>query len=101
MNGDLEDEVVESLSLALTKKVLNFDNMKYLSEASLRLFYILSVSVFISCNGQHTAPSKELISQIDLKRGEIISCGPADKQFGSVDFEMTCNEKVKGVLTLP
>lgn len=25
----------------------------------------------------------------------MISCGPADKQFGSVDFEMTCSEKVK------
>ncbi|MBO9682268.1 MAG: hypothetical protein J7502_06310 [Flavisolibacter sp.] len=28
-----------------------------------------------------------------LKRGEIISCGPADKQFGEVQFETSCKEK--------
>lgn len=28
-----------------------------------------------------------------LKRGEIISCGPADKQFGDVQFETSCKEK--------
>lgn len=69
--------------------------MKYLSNTSLRFFYCLAVSVFISCNGTDAVPSKELISQINLKRGNVISCSPAGSQFGSVDFDMTCNEKVK------
>ena len=69
--------------------------MKYLSNTSVWLFYILSVAALISCNRNNSVPSKELINQINLKRGNIISCGPPDVQFGSVDFEMTCNEKIK------
>ena len=69
--------------------------MKYLSNSLLRLLYILIVSAFISCNGNNSAPSKELINGINLKRGNVIFCSAADKQFGSVDFEMTCNEKAK------
>ena len=69
--------------------------MKYLPNTSLWLFYILSVYVLISCNERNSSPSKEVISQLNLKRGEIISCGPPDTQFGSVNFEMTCNEKAK------
>ena len=69
--------------------------MKNSIDSIVFLFYILSVSVLASCNNSTPGPSKELISQINLKRGEIISCGPADKQFGSVDFEMTCNKTVK------
>jgi tetratricopeptide (TPR) repeat protein len=69
--------------------------MKYLLNTLLWLFCILSVAALISCNGNNSVPSKELINQIDLKRGNVISCGSPDKQFGSVDFEMTCNEKAK------
>ena len=69
--------------------------MKYLLNTSVWLFYILSVAALISCNGNNSVPSKELINQINLKRGNVISCGAPDKQFGSVDFEMTCNEKAK------
>ena len=69
--------------------------MKYPLNTSVWLFYILPVAALISCNGSNSAPSKELINQINLKRGNVISCGAPDKQFGSVDFEMTCNEKAK------
>ena len=69
--------------------------MKYFLNTSVWLFYILSVTAIISCNGNNSVPSKELINQINLKRGNIISCGPPAAQFGSVDFEMTCNEKAK------
>src|SRR5437016_5357420 len=69
--------------------------MKSLLTISILLFYILLAFVLISCHHKSSGPSKELISQINLKRGEAISCGPADKQFGSVDFEMSCNEKSK------
>ena len=32
---------------------------------------------------------------MDLKSGQVISCGPPEKEFGLVDFDMTCDEKIK------
>ncbi|MEO8569522.1 MAG: tetratricopeptide repeat protein [Ginsengibacter sp.] len=58
-------------------------------------FSSLVLMILVSCNGKNTGPSKELINEINLKRGEVISCGPADNQFGSVDFKITCNENAK------
>lgn len=51
--------------------------------------------MMLSCKSKNSSPSKEVIGELNLKRGDVISCGPPDAQFGSVDFEMTCNEKVK------
>ncbi len=80
-------------TLALTwVKVLK---MKNLLKRTIWLFYISSFCISISCNNRNSAPSKELLNQINLKRGEAISCGAPDKQFGSVNFEMTCGEKSK------
>jgi len=39
--------------------------------------------------------SSEQIKAINLKRGEIVLCGPADKQFGTVQFEISCSKDVK------
>ncbi|MEO6230997.1 MAG: hypothetical protein ABJB11_03585 [Ferruginibacter sp.] len=50
--------------------------------------------VLISCGGDST-PTKESIAQIELKRGDVISCGTTNEQFGSVNFETTCNEGSK------
>ncbi|MDQ2752231.1 MAG: hypothetical protein M3R72_04335 [Bacteroidota bacterium] len=61
----------------------------------MRLFYILLASAIISCNVKNSTPSNELINQLNLKRGNIISCGPPDAQFGSVDFDISCDEKSK------
>src|SRR5690349_20581183 len=47
------------------------------------------------CKTKNTIPSKEAINNIDLKRGGIASCGPLDKQFGSVVFNITGSEEVK------
>ena len=57
-------------------------------------FFILWASALVSCKGKSPAPSKETIDQINLKRGEVISCGAPDK-FGTVEFNMSCTEKVK------
>ena len=67
--------------------------MKHLAKALLKLFFLLSV--LLSCRQKNAAPSKESIDQINLKRGAVISCGVTDKQFGSVDFEMDCNQRTK------
>lgn len=48
-----------------------------------------------SCNRSKTTSSGDAISALHLKRGEIILCGAPDKQFGKVDFETSCQGKVK------
>jgi len=69
--------------------------MKQLILISERFFYLLLAVSIISCHRRNTGPSNELIEQLNLKRGDVISCGPPDVQFGSVDFDMSCDEKDK------
>jgi len=59
------------------------------------LLFFLPVALMFGCNGNSSKPSKELINELQLKTGEIISCGPPGKEFGIVDFEMSCSEKTK------
>src|SRR6476659_426962 len=56
--------------------------------------------IIVACEGNNTTPSKELISELHLKSGKLISCGPPEKEFGIVDFEMTCNETIKNDFNL-
>jgi tetratricopeptide (TPR) repeat protein len=58
-------------------------------------FLFIFLPAVQSCKQKNTSPSKELVNEINLKRGQVISCGPPDKQFGSVEFQMTCSEEVK------
>jgi hypothetical protein len=57
-------------------------------------FFLLTTITF-ACGGNDSKPSKEQITQLDLKRGELISCGSPGKEFGKVDFEMSCDKKVE------
>lgn len=57
--------------------------------------YIILLQISFSCKQKDSAPSKELISEMKLKRGQVIYCGADDKQFGSVQFETSCSGKVK------
>ena len=41
-----------------------------------------------------------LFLQVNLKRGEIVLCGPADKQFGTVQFDISCTKDVKNTFNL-
>ncbi len=63
-----------------------------------KLLLLLLISVLLmsqqSCKQKNNAPSKDLISEINFKRGQLISCG-ADKQFGTIEFETSCNGSVK------
>ena len=56
------------------------------------IFILLTVG---SCGGRNNAPADEAINAMDLKQGEVLLCGPPDKQFGSVEFETSCSGKVK------
>jgi tetratricopeptide (TPR) repeat protein len=62
------------------------------------IFFILLAC--ISCKTGNNDISAEDINSIGLKRGEIVLCGPADKQFGSVAFDISCAENVKADFNL-
>lgn len=60
------------------------------------LFAILALSTqVISCENQTAGSSTLLVNKLDLKRGEVISCGPGDFKLGALAFEFSGSEKVK------
>ena len=48
---------------------------------------LTSVLINISCTD---SKKDQRVAGIELKRGPVISCGPADKEFGSLDFALGC-----------
>jgi tetratricopeptide (TPR) repeat protein len=48
---------------------------------------------FLSCGGKNTAQSTEVITELNLIRGAVITCGPPDQEFGSVVFETSCTDE--------
>ncbi len=63
-----------------------------------KIVFIFSYLLFLlinSCKEKNKLPLKETLDQISLKRGAIISCGTTDKQFGTVEFETSCNGSVR------
>lgn len=67
---------------------------KILSHFHLVVFSFL-LSLLVSCKGKNTTPATEAINEIKLKRGEVVLCGPTDKQFGTVEFVTSCSPKTK------
>ena len=63
------------------------------------LFFNLLV-LFPSCKPKSKNTSQASINLMELKRGEIISCGPLDQQFGSLEFTTSCSEDVRGDFNL-
>ena len=61
--------------------------------------YLLSFSLFLliiaSCHGKNNDPATDSIVAINLKRGEVVLCGPPGEHFGSVEFETSCSGKAK------
>jgi hypothetical protein len=57
-------------------------------------FFILMFAVQ-SCKQKESKSIKGLVNEIDLKRGQTVSCGPSEKLLGSVDFQIDCSESVK------
>jgi tetratricopeptide (TPR) repeat protein len=72
--------------------------MRILFRKYLPLYFILLMSA--SCKTKNKNVSDSDIQAIHLKKGEIILCGPPDKNFGSANFEMSCSEKVKADFNL-
>ena len=48
-----------------------------------------------ACHGKNKVPSMETINAINLRRGELVVCGPPEKQFGTVEFATSCPENIK------
>jgi tetratricopeptide (TPR) repeat protein len=65
--------------------------MKYFSRFPKHVFLYL----LVSCGNHGDGPSKNLIDQLELKRGRVISCGPAEQQFGPVQFDVTGSTVLK------
>jgi tetratricopeptide (TPR) repeat protein len=63
----------------------------------LRLHLALLVIVYgiVSCKEKTKIPAAEAIADISLKKGDIVACGPPDKEFGAVNFTTSCSEKVR------
>lgn len=57
---------------------------------------VLFLLMFLpGCRQKTASHALASIDSIDLKRGEIISCGPLDAEFGSANFQTSCSETVK------
>lgn len=58
------------------------------------LSFLFCLYLIFGCTGKNSIPSSDTITGIHLKRGDIISCGPPDKEFGQVHFQTTCSKEV-------
>ncbi len=57
--------------------------------------YFLSLLMFTVCCRQNNAePSKLAIAGINLKRGDVISCGSSAGEYGELQFKVTGNEEI-------
>ena len=60
--------------------------------ASLILFLFF---LCLSCKVKNRDISPQEINALNLKKGEIVLCGPADKNFGHLTFDVSCSETEK------
>jgi hypothetical protein len=44
-------------------------------------------------NCRQKTPSSQSLADPNLKRGQIVTCGAPDQQFGFAEFETSCSEK--------
>ena len=68
--------------------------MKHLSIAGYIFFSMLTIQI-ISCNIKKNMPTREAIAALQLKRGDMVFCGPTEQQLGRVEFKLPGSEKVR------
>lgn len=54
-----------------------------------------SILLLLSCKQKSDSPSKEVIAKMDLRRGDLISCGPPGTQLGTLEFATSCGDNEK------
>lgn len=60
----------------------------------MRKTIVILLLIVAACK-ENKQPLVESLNELNLKRGEVVSCGPPDKEFGTVGFDISCSEKVK------
>ncbi len=62
-----------------------------------RLCLLLTIPAgwLTACGDPDAKPTGDIISQLHLKSGPVITCGPPGGEFGKVAFDMSCPGKVK------
>ena len=65
-----------------------------------KTYFIIELGFIIvlllqACKSNNSVPRQEAIAELDLKRGEVISCSPSAEQFGSVDFKISANQLIQ------
>ena len=58
-------------------------------------FFLFILPVLLSCRNKSSSVSAQDIIAMNLKKGEVVSCGPPEKNFGSITFDVSCSAKVK------
>lgn len=75
-------------------KTIKNKQMKKLQTNSCLAFLFLLV-MLPSCKQKSNQPLAEDIKAINLKKGPVILCGPADKEVGNVKFTISGGEKIE------
>ena len=55
----------------------------------------LLMLILVACTQQSNVPATEAIDAIKLKRGNLVVCGPAEKQFGAVGFKIDASKEAQ------
>lgn len=58
-------------------------------------FLMAALWLFVSCTNSNTNPATGVRNNLSLKRGDIIACGPPNKEFGTINFINSCSPKNK------
>jgi tetratricopeptide (TPR) repeat protein len=51
--------------------------------------------VFFACKEKNKTVLTASVNELNLKTGDVVACGPPDKEFGKVGFAASCPENVK------
>ncbi|HEU5289913.1 MAG TPA: hypothetical protein VFU05_04665 [Cyclobacteriaceae bacterium] len=57
---------------------------------------LILIALLFACNSGNKNQELKEVDELQLKQGEIVSCGSQDKEFGVVNFTMACNDQMKG-----
>ena len=67
---------------------------------STKLYLIVILLAIFSCTGKKDRHFESELKSINLKQGDITLCGAADGKFGTVEFTVSCLDKVRGNFNL-
>ncbi|MDB5201420.1 MAG: hypothetical protein JWQ27_829 [Ferruginibacter sp.] len=88
------DSTVEKFTLIIVMILYQAEN-RLLIHCLLCTILLVTGRSIISCTNASRSPARETIAAINLKKGNIVYCGPPGKQYGDVNFETSCS----GVVT--